>query len=209
MIKCGRPCKGEEQQSKDRLLDAALHLFLAHGYGEVNLETIAKAGHVSLRTLYHHFDGKAGIFGALIRRCSDQFFESLPEYADPELALLTFAKEFLARMTQPDIIRIRAILIGESARFPDLAHQFYEHGPQRTKDYLIELFIKQQTAHKIKAIAPDFLADQFLSVLRGERMYRLQLGLETTPEPTAIEQWAEQATQLFLHGCLLPEQLST
>jgi len=42
MIKCGRPRKGEESLSRDRLLDTALKLFLEYGYGNLSLDTIAR-----------------------------------------------------------------------------------------------------------------------------------------------------------------------
>ncbi|ANE54826.1 TetR/AcrR family transcriptional regulator [Methylomonas sp. DH-1] len=202
MVKCGRPCKGDEQQSRDRLLDAALRLFLEHGYGNLSMETIARDARVSLRTVYSQFGGKAGLFGALIRRCSDQFIGSLCTELPPEEALLSFAGQFLFRITRPDVLRMRAILIGESPRFPELATQFYEQGPQRTLGQLAEFFRLQQRAGLIADIDPDFLADQFVSAVRGERLQRLQLGLEPTPDAAEIERWVGPVVRLFLAGCL-------
>jgi TetR/AcrR family transcriptional repressor of mexJK operon len=201
MIKCGRPAKGNELLSRDRVLDTALTLFLEHGYGNLSMEAIAKDARVSLRTIYSQFGGKAGLFGALIRRCSDQFVSTLSLQGAPEAALVTFAKEFLFRITRPDVVRMRSILIGESPRFPDLATQFYEQGPQRTLEHLTQFFARQQEAEQMIAIDPRILADHFLSMLRSERLQKLQLGLENTPTEAEIEVWAQQATRLFLHGC--------
>lgn len=206
MIKCGRPRKGEELLSRDRLLDAAFGLFLENGYGDLSLETIARDARVSMRTIYSQFGGKAGLFGAVIRRCSDQFVSGLSEEhvleRSPEEALASFAKQFLLRITQPDAVRIRAILIGESLRFPDLAIQFYEQGPQRTLDHLAQFFARQQQTGYFVAIDPHFLANHFLSTLRNERFQKLQLGLEPTPDEAEIEVWVRQAIDLFLHGSL-------
>ena len=209
MIKCGRPCKGDEQLSRDRILDSANRLFLEQGYGNLNIKTIAQDAHVSMRTIYNEFDGKAGLFGALIRRCSDQFIHSLTEEGPLEETLLAFARQFIFRITRPDVLRLRAILIGESTRFPDLATQFYEQGPRRTLNYLTEFFRQQQLAQRIALVDPVFLADQFISALRGERLQRLQLGLEPTPDAAEIEIWVQQSTQLFLHGCLLNTSQTT
>lgn len=206
MIKCGRPRKGEELQSRDRLLDTALNLFLENGYGNLSLETIARDARVSMRTLYSQFGGKVGLFGAVIRRCSDQFVASLSEEqgleGSPEDALICFAKQFLFRITRPDVVRIRAILIGESPRFPDLATQFYEQGPQRTLDYLAQFFARQQQDGYFVVADAHFLAEQFLSSLRSERMLKLQLGLEPTPDEAQIDIWVRQSIGLFLRGCL-------
>lgn len=202
MIKCGRPSKGDELLSRDRVLDSALQLFLEHGYGNLSMEAIARDAHVSLRTIYRHFDGKAGLFGALIRRCSDQFIDSLSDECALEEALISFGRQFLFRITRPNVMRMRAILIGESPRFPDLATQFYEQGPNRTLSRLSQFFKRQQQLGHIRLIDPDLLADQFISVLRGERMQRLQLGLEPIPDETEIDIWVRQVTKLFLDGCL-------
>ncbi|OAH96533.1 TetR/AcrR family transcriptional regulator [Methylomonas methanica] len=203
MIKCGRPCKGDEQQSRDRLLDAALQLFLENGYGNLSMETIARDARVSLRTIYSQFGGKAGLFGALIRRCSDQFIGSLSDDCELEEALTIFARQFLFRITRPDVLRMRAILIGESPRFPDLATQFYEQGPRRTLGLLAQFFMRHQQAGRIIDMDPYFLADQFISAVRGERLQRLQLGLEPTPDEAEIEIWVRQSVGLFLQGCRL------
>jgi AcrR family transcriptional regulator len=183
-------------------LDSALALFLEYGYGNLNMETIARDARVSMRTIYSQFGGKAGLFGALVRRCSDQFVASLIEDGSPEEALIAFARQFLYRITRPDVVRLRAILIGESPRFPDLATQFYEQGPQRTLEYLTQFFAKHRQAGYFIAADPRFLAEQFVSCLRSERLQKLQLGLEPTPDENEIEHWAKQATHLFLYGCM-------
>ncbi len=202
MIKCGRPPKGQESQSRERVLDSALQLFLENGYGNLSMETVARDAHVSMRTIYACFGSKAGLFGAVIRRCSDQFVDSLPEFDEPRQALLKFARQFISRITQPDAVRIRTILIGESLRFPELASQFYEQGPQRTLDKLTRFFGKQQQAGYFADYDPHRLADHFLSSLRSERFHKLQLGLEPTPDDAEIEDWARHSVELFLHGCL-------
>lgn len=202
MIKCGRPAKGSELLSRDRVLDTALTLFLEHGYGNLGMEAIAREARVSLRTIYSQFGSKGGLFGALIRRCSDQFVDTLSLQGEPEAALIAFARAFLFRITRPDVVRMRSILIGESPRFPDLAVQFYEQGPKRTLEHLAQFFARQQEAGFFAAIEPYFLADQFLSGLRSERFQKLQLGLEVTPTEEEIEIWVTRVTRLFLYGCV-------
>lgn len=202
MVKCGRPPKGQESQSRERVLDSALKLILENGYGNLSMETVARDAHVSMRTIYTHFGNKTGLFGAVIRRCSDQFVDSLPNDGEPRDALLTFARQFIGRITQPDAVRIRAILIGESLRFPELASQFHEQGPQRTLDMLTAFFAKHQHAGHFIEVEPQRLADHFLSCLRNEHFRKLQLGLATTPNESEIDEWVRQTVDLFLNGCV-------
>jgi AcrR family transcriptional regulator len=166
------------------------------------MDMIARQARVSMRTLYNQFDGKAGLFGALIRRCSDQFVTGLADEDTPEQALIAFAQTFLASITQADTVRIRAILIAESPRFPDLATEFYQQGPQRTLEHLTQFFSHHQRAGRFSQFDAGFLAEQFISALRGERLQQLQLGLIPRPSEQEIQHWAQQATRLFLQGGL-------
>lgn len=205
-IRSGRPRKGEEATRRDRLLEQAVQLFAEHGYGNLSLETIAREAHVSLRTIYQQFGGKAALFGAVIRHLSDEFVASLPLDDDPsgslDQILAEFGRHYLRRLTQPECMCLRAQIQAEARRFPELAAEFYRNGPERTLLRLADFFsTQQQNGHLIEADC-HVLAGQFVNLLRGERFHRLQLGLDDPPSEQEAEAWARQAVQLFLHGCL-------
>ncbi|MGZ8216310.1 TetR/AcrR family transcriptional regulator [Methylomagnum sp.] len=204
MTRPGRPKKGEEAIRRDQLLEHATRLFAEHGYANLTLETLAREARVSLRTIYRQFGGKSELFGAVIRHYSDMFVATLPAdwtQAKPlEETLLEFAREFLFRLTRPEMIRLRAQLMAEAHRFPALAAEFYAQGPERTLDRLARFFALHQRAGRVRDMEPLFLAGQFVNCLRGERFQRLQLGLEETPTREEIDDWAGRAVGLFLGG---------
>lgn len=205
-IRSGRPRKGEEAIRRDLLLDQAMQLFAEHGYGNLSLETIARKARVSLRTIYAQFGGKAELFGAVIRRLSDEFEASLPP--DEALSrpvdeiLVEFGRLYLRRISRPDCARLRTQILAEAHRFPELAAEFYRNGPERTLLRLTEFFSARQQAGGLIEEDCRFLAGQFLNTLRGERFQRQQLGLEEPLSEEEAEAWARQAVQLFLRGCL-------
>lgn len=202
----GRPRKGEESARRDRLLEQAIQLFAAHGYGNLTLETIAREAHVSLRTIYQQFGGKAALFGAVIRHLSDEFVASLPLDGDPsqslDQTLVGFGRHYLRRITQPECMCLRAQIQAEARRFPELAAEFYRNGPERTLLRLAEFFATQQRKGRLIEADCQVLAGQFINLLRGELFHRLQLGLDDPPSEQETETWAKQAVQLFLHGSL-------
>lgn len=206
MIRLGRPRKGEEGVRRDQLLERAIQLFAEHGYANLSVETIAREARVSLRTIYRQYGGKAELFGATIRHISDLFVAALPTdaVADPQFeeALVEFGKTFISQLTRPELIRLRAQLMAEAHRFPDLAAEWYIQGPERTLDRLARFFAFHQNTGRVMAEDPLFLAGQFLECLKGERFQRLQLGLETTPAVEEIEPWVRRVVALFLRGCL-------
>jgi TetR/AcrR family transcriptional regulator, mexJK operon transcriptional repressor len=204
MRRPGRPRKNEEDQRREQLLEQAVRLFGEHGFGGLSLETIAREAQVSLRTIYSQFGGKAGLFSAAVRRYSDFFVAALPVSPNAEASLESvlseFAREYLYRLTRPEVLRMRAQFLAEASRFPELARELYSQGPERTLNHLARFFAVQQQAGTIAAADPLFLAGQFVSGLRGERFQRLEFGLDPAPTPEVVALWASEAVGIFLQG---------
>jgi AcrR family transcriptional regulator len=55
-------------QTKEHILDAAMHLFLSCGFENTPMDSIAIQAGVAKGTLYYHFDSKEGIVEAIIDR---------------------------------------------------------------------------------------------------------------------------------------------
>jgi AcrR family transcriptional regulator len=66
-----------KQNSRERLIAAALEQFCERGYLRVSVEDIASSAGVSRMTFYRHFSGKAALAGELFKETSS---EGLPRY---------------------------------------------------------------------------------------------------------------------------------
>jgi AcrR family transcriptional regulator len=64
--------QGEE--TYERLLDAALNVFLAHGYVGARVEEITRTAGVAYGTFYHHFHSKSDVIRALADRVYREIF---------------------------------------------------------------------------------------------------------------------------------------
>lgn len=64
--------QGEE--THERLLDAALNVFLAHGYVGARVEEITRTAGVAYGTFYHHFHSKSDVIRALADRVYREIF---------------------------------------------------------------------------------------------------------------------------------------
>lgn len=56
------------QQSQQRILDAALTEFAAHGFAGARVDVIARRARINKRMLYHYFGDKEGLFREMLRR---------------------------------------------------------------------------------------------------------------------------------------------
>src|SRR5579862_9090485 len=55
-------------QRREQLIDAALEVILAHGYGGVSIEAVARAAGVTRPVVYDHFPDLARLLHALVER---------------------------------------------------------------------------------------------------------------------------------------------
>lgn len=65
------------EDSRDRILAAAVKLFARHGYGSTSVRMIANEAGVAQGLLYNYFDGKEGLLRAVFERGRADVAESL------------------------------------------------------------------------------------------------------------------------------------
>lgn len=110
-------------------MEAATTAFLRNGYLGTSMDEIAALTSVSKQTVYRHFADKQRLFTDIILATSDQVVGelvehaagALPETGDVEKDLGQLARQLIAATCQPEVLRLRRLVIGEAARFPELA----------------------------------------------------------------------------------------
>ena len=122
-----------ESPKRQLVVDAAGALFMAHGYGAVSMDAVARAAGVSKATLYAYFTSKDQLFAAIIGQACEQKIalgEILPaDVSDIRAALLAFGRRLLGFFLEERALAIHRVVIAESTRFPELGRAFYDHGP--------------------------------------------------------------------------------
>lgn len=81
----------KNQQTKRRILDAALAEFSTQGYAAASTNTICAAQDISKGIVYHYFDSKDGLFLACVDECFQRLTayirENMPQRDDAESSL--------------------------------------------------------------------------------------------------------------------------
>ncbi|MBJ7332127.1 MAG: TetR/AcrR family transcriptional regulator [Solirubrobacteraceae bacterium] len=78
MTQPGRSSRG--QVTRKLILDTAETAFLTYGYAGTHVEGVAGTAHVSVGTVYLHFQSKEGLYAAVIDRAQEVLFR---DYLDP------------------------------------------------------------------------------------------------------------------------------
>lgn len=152
--------------ARDRLLQAALDLFYADGYG-VSVDAIAEHADVAKPTVYAHFRSKEALIEAVLQQDSDRWFaelaSELERRAGDPLAQLQAPFDLLVA-DLPDPAYHGCMLINGAATFcaaEHPAHRVLAAHHQR----MLEAF--QRLAAAAGATQPDDLARQLLLLYDG------------------------------------------
>ncbi|HET6195823.1 MAG TPA: TetR/AcrR family transcriptional regulator [Acetobacteraceae bacterium] len=176
-----------ESPKRHAMLEAAASLFMAHGYGAVSMDAVARAAGVSKATLYAHFSSKEQLFATIIGDACRQKIalgdELLPaDAADVRSALTGFGGRLLRFFLEARPLALHRVVIGESPRFPELGRAFYDNGPKALIGMFAAWLAEQTRAGRLAAHDPAMAAEQFVAMLRTSPFLRASLGLGPVTE---------------------------
>jgi TetR/AcrR family transcriptional regulator, acrAB operon repressor len=80
-----RRTKEEAQHTRDRILDAAELEFQRHGVSRTSLQNIARAAGLTRGAIYWHFEDKAHLFDAMLKRVTLPLEQAINRSGDPQL----------------------------------------------------------------------------------------------------------------------------
>jgi AcrR family transcriptional regulator len=110
----GRRTQAERSEATQAtLIGTARRLFAERGYAGVGTEEIVREAGVTRGALYHHFDGKAGLFRAVFEQLEEELAQRLAHEAlsrsDPWEAMVAGLEMFLDVCVEPEVQRIALI----------------------------------------------------------------------------------------------------
>ena len=205
-----KPARKEDAGSSARkhkaILDAALKVFLRSGYLGANMEEIAALSAVSKQTIYKHFSSKEALFVEIVTSMTDvasaSVHNEVPEIGDDEgIAgfLQMYAYRQLTVVLTPKLMQLRRLVIGEVARFPQLARILYERGPQRAIASLAQTFKRLAARGLLVIDDPLIAASHFNWLVMSEPLNKaMLLGDKAIPKPAALRRHAAEGVRVFL-----------
>src|SRR6266536_994136 len=200
----GRPSRQQAARLGERILDAATHLFLSHGYGVTSIDAVARRARISKRTFYHRFDDKPALFVAVVHRIIDR----LRSPGDVEL-LVGDLQEILQRLARfilraallPQAVALNRMLVAESARFPKLAVVVTERGvTDEAIRFIAGILDREIQAGNLALDNPAFAAQELLYMIIALPQRRA-MGFGAPMTPAELDAWARDVVNLFLNGC--------
>ena len=188
-----------EEDTRQRILDAALQLCSERGYHGVSTRAIAALAGVNEVTLFRHFGSKKNLFQAMLRSNS-----ALPglELALRERLTGDYRQDLLILATQIlTLLHARhkeiIMLLAEAERQPELL-EMASFVPMQQRQMLSDYLKWQITRGQMRPLDPDLAAQALLGMLLS-----YCLGLSLLPPSLArlpLEEVAAQFVDLFIQG---------
>lgn len=162
------------------ILKSASELFLQQGYERTSMDAVAKHSGVSKQTVYSHFNNKDVLYNAVIEsKCvTYQLEESTECLENTELRdlLENIAVKFIELLSDPQVIDMYQVVIGEAKSYPHVAELFYQAGPVHSVELLTKLLMSHPQSALSAALARDLALD-FFNLIKSDFHMRSLLHL--------------------------------
>ena len=192
----------DETAVRGRILEAAFAAFTKSGYAATSTLEIATRARVSKRELYALVGNKQEMLVACITERAKRFQApaGLPVPRDREsLAhlLASFGTQLVREVSDPAVIAVFRLAIGEAAQAPEVARTLDSIGREAGRDALRNIMRQAEASGLLKG-RPAELAEQFRGLLWGDLMVSLLLGVAERPNLREIARRARDAAAAFL-----------
>ncbi len=183
------PVLADVSPKRRQVTQAAEALFLAHGYGAVSMDQIAKTAGVSKATLYAYFPSKDVLFATIVsdKGLDNPLGEDLfaADVVDLRASLEAIGHRMLRFMLRDRTLAIYRIALAEAGRFPELGRAFYENGPQCMITRFSEWLARLQAQGLVRPCDVVIATQQFMALMRSGVFLRRSLAMP--PEASEAE----------------------
>lgn len=199
---------GRTARQRQAIVGAAREVFLRHGYVGATMDEVAAGASVSKQTLYKQFTDKQNLFAEVIMETivTDLFerlstaADTLENAADVREGLRALADGYLQGLLQPEVVRLRRLVIGEADRFPDVGKVWFDQGFERTLVLLGESLQRLAERGQLRHLDdPTMAANHFAGLVMYQPMNQAMFtGSESRRTKAELRRIVDAAVAVFL-----------
>jgi TetR/AcrR family transcriptional repressor of mexJK operon len=199
--------ESRSDRKRKALLLAATEVFLDQGYDGTSMDDVAAKAAVSKPTVYKYFSDKEQLFAEIVRATTGQIddlvrlvVETMADQRGLEAGLTVLARRFITALMQPQVLRLRRLVIANADRFPDVGRNWYEQGFERVLATLATSFQSLADRKVLKLDDPLLAANHFVGLLLWIPVNKAMFTGDHDAAPDELERYAVEAVRAFLTG---------
>jgi len=200
----------QPEERPGQILDAALTVFRAQGFGAARMDEIAKKAGISKGTIYLYFESKHALLEALIDRAMAPVAAQLKIMANnlkqgpvtPSLrAMLSFAAK---RISDPKTGAVPLLVISEAGQFPELAKLYRTQVIDVGLGAITDLIARGVKSGEFRPLNPVHAARLLVAPMMMQIVWS---GIFAQPSDPPLDSRAliELHLDIFLNGALNPK----
>jgi TetR/AcrR family transcriptional repressor of mexJK operon len=179
----------------------ARSVFIACGYGDANMDEVARTAKVSKATVYSYFPDKQSLFIEVVKaeceHMADHAMEEIDQSKDIRQVLNKAAgymvNFFLSEFSQ----RMFRICVSEADRIPELGRQFYENGPMMGRQHIAKYLRKAADSGEVEIYDFELAADQFAELCKATLWPQAVFGIRSEFDDDEKQQVVSAAVETF------------
>jgi AcrR family transcriptional regulator len=201
----GRKTAQSAGARRDRILDAALKVFVERGYEGTSMDGVADEAGVARRTVYNQFpEGKESLFRMVVTRVWTGFpivdiTTDADAMADPEVGLHRIGMAVAEFWAPPLAVGLLRMAIGEGPRFPDMIESFFKGGKAPALNAIVKYIRSFAKSGVLQVSDPELATHQFLGLINEPLLWHRVIGLSGTPKAADRKKTVESAVKLFIN----------
>lgn len=187
------------------IVDAALRLFVEHGFAATRLEDVARKAGVSKGTVYLYFDSKEALFEAVVREVvipqveRSELLARAHQGSQAEL-LERLVMNWWQSVSTGSICGIPKLIIAESANFPQAAQFFVDKVINRVRRIFSQVIEKGIEEGEFRPLDPEYVTRLLMSPMVLLAVWRHSLRPYDQGYPIDEETFLKTHLDLFLNG---------
>jgi AcrR family transcriptional regulator len=199
---------GRSERRRQAIIQAAAEVFLRHGYLGATTDEVAARASVSKQTLYKYFADKQHLFAETILDTTVQVVDglssavasTLQDAQDVRQALRDVANGWVRGLLQPEVLRLRRLVIAEADRFPEVGRAWFDRGFDRALVILGEALRGLADRGLLHNLSDPILAAyQFAGLVMYQPMNQVMFaGTDALPPTDKLNRIADSAVDMFL-----------
>ena len=199
---------GRSERRRQAIIQAAAEVFLQHGYLGATTDEVAARASVSKQTLYKYFADKQHLFAETILDTTVQVVDglssavasTLQDAQDVRQALRDVANGWVRGLLQPEVLRLRRLVIAEADRFPEVGRAWFDRGFDRALVILGEALRGLADRGLLDNLSdPTLAAYQFAGLVMYQPMNQVMFaGTQALPPADKLNRIADSAVDMFL-----------
>jgi TetR/AcrR family transcriptional regulator, mexJK operon transcriptional repressor len=198
--------EGRSARKHKAIIEAATEVFYRKGYLSTSMDEVASLAAVSKQTVYKHFADKEKLFSEIVLRTVDEidgmFADAalvLHDTVDLAKDLTALVNRFAVWLMQPDVLRLRRLIISEAGRFPELGQTWYERGFQHVLATLADTLKHLGRRGLLRVPNPTIAANQLMGMVLWIPVNRVMFcGEQEQISANELKRYVEAAVRTFL-----------